>query len=134
MMTTMRMATMATTMRKFMMRKYDDDNDNDDDCNKRLCSFRQQPTLVGCIPGRGVVGDFYDDDKDEDDNDGDNNEEDHCPCLFQKMLPMKSTAMLTLRTTTTTSFYDMTQQTSSWSDAFLAEGGRGYDNDSNDKD
>ena len=34
--------------------------------------FRQQPTLVGCIPGRGVVGDFYDDDGNEDDNDGDN--------------------------------------------------------------
>ena len=35
--------------------------------------FRQQPTLVGCIPGRGVVGDFYDDDKDKDDNNGNGN-------------------------------------------------------------
>ena len=43
--------------------------------------FRQQPTLVGCIPGRGVVGDFYDDDKDEYDGDGNVNEEDHCPVL-----------------------------------------------------
>jgi hypothetical protein len=41
--------------------------------------FRQQPTLVGCIPGRGVVGDFHDDSKDEDDGNGDNNEVDHCP-------------------------------------------------------
>ena len=40
--------------------------------------FIQQPTLVGCIPGRVVVDDFYDDDKDEDDNNGngDNDEED----------------------------------------------------------
>ena len=35
--------------------------------------FRQQPTLVGCIPGRRVVGDFYDDDNDEDDDNGNNN-------------------------------------------------------------
>ena len=40
--------------------------------------FRQQPTLVGCIPGRGGVGDFYDDDDKEDDNDGDDDEGDHC--------------------------------------------------------
>ena len=87
--------------------------------------FWKQSTLVGCIPSRGVVGDFYDDDKDEDDKDGDYNEEDHCPCLFQKVLPMQSTAMPTVRTTTTTSFYDMTQQPTSWSDAFLAKGGGG---------
>ena len=79
--------------------------------------------MVGCIPGRGVVGDFYDDDKDEDDNNGDYNEEDHCPCLFQKVLPMQSMAMPPVRTTTTTSFYDMMQQPISWSDAFLAKGG-----------
>jgi hypothetical protein len=36
--------------------------------------FRQQSTLVGCIPGRGGVGDFYDDDNNEDDDDGDNDE------------------------------------------------------------
>ena len=66
-------------------------------------------------------GDFYDDDEDEDDNNGDYNEEDHYPCLFQKVLPMQSMAMPTVRTTTTTSF--MTQQPTSWSDAFLAEVG-----------
>ena len=38
----------------------------------------QQPTLDGCIPGRGWVGDFYDDDDNEDDDDGDNDEGDHC--------------------------------------------------------
>ena len=96
------------------------------------CFFRQQPTLVGCIPGREVVGDFYDDDENEDDGNGDDNEEDHFPCLFQKVLPMQSTASPTVRTTTTTSFYDMTQQPTSWSDAFLAGGG--YDNDNDDKD
>ena len=37
--------------------------------------FRQQPTLVGCIPGRGVVGDFYDDDGDEDDDNGNGNDD-----------------------------------------------------------
>ena len=37
--------------------------------------FRQQPTLVGCINGRGVVGDFYDDDEDEDDNNGNGNDD-----------------------------------------------------------
>ena len=36
--------------------------------------FRQQPTLVGCIPGRGVVGDFYDDD-DNGNNNGNNDED-----------------------------------------------------------
>ena len=99
---------MAMTMRLFLTRTYDDDNDNDNDSDKRPRFFRQQPTLVGCIPGRGVVGVFYDDDKDEDDNNGNYNEEDHCPCLFQKVLPMQSMAMLTVRTTTTTSFYDAT--------------------------
>ena len=39
------------------------------------------------------------------DDDGDDNEEDHCPCLFQKVLPMQSTAMPTVRTTTKTSLY-----------------------------
>ena len=80
-----------------------------------------------------MVGDFFDDDKDEDDEDGNENEKDHCPCLFQKVLPMQSTAMPTVRMTTTTSFYDMTQQPTSWSGAFLADGG-GYDNDNDDKD
>ena len=37
--------------------------------------LRQQPTLVGCIPGRGVVGDFYDDDNDEDEDDGNDDED-----------------------------------------------------------
>ena len=60
MMTTMRMTTMATTMAKNMRtiltRTYDDhnNNDNDNDNDKRTRFFRQQPTLVGCIPGRGV--------------------------------------------------------------------------------
>ena len=116
---------MAMTMRTFLTRTYDDDKDDDNDGNERPRFFRQQPTLVGCIPGRGVVGDFYDDDKDENDNDGNYNEEDYCPCLFQKVLPIQSTAMPTVRTTTTTSFYDMTQQPTSWSDAFLADGGGG---------
>ena len=64
---------MATTIRTILTRKYDDNNNNDNDGDKRPCFFRQQPTLVGCIPGRGVVGDFYDDDGNEDDNDGVNN-------------------------------------------------------------
>ena len=39
--------------------------------------FRQEPTLVRYIPGRRVVGDFYDYDKDKDDNNGngDDNED-----------------------------------------------------------
>ena len=37
--------------------------------------FRQKPTLVGCIPGRGVVGNFYDDDNNEDNDNGNNNED-----------------------------------------------------------
>ena len=107
---TIRMTTMATTMRTILTRTYDDHNDDDDDGDERPHLFRQQPTLVGCIPGRGVVGDLYDDEEDEDDSDGDYNEEDHCPCLFQKVLPTQSTAIPTVRMTTTTSFYDMTQQ------------------------
>ena len=79
---------MATTMRKFLTRTYNENKENDNDGDKQPRFFRQQPTLVGCIPGRGLVGDFYYDDKDEDDNNGDYNEEDHCPCLFQKVLPM----------------------------------------------
>ena len=70
MMKTMRMTTMVTTMRTFLTRTYDDNNDHDNYRDERPRFFRQQPTLVRCIPGRGVVGDFYDDDKDEDDNDG----------------------------------------------------------------
>ena len=37
---------------------HDDHNDDEDDGNKHKgpCFFRQQPTLVGCIPGRGVGG------------------------------------------------------------------------------
>jgi hypothetical protein len=31
--------------------------------------------LVGCIPGRGGLGDFYDDDDNENDDDGDDNED-----------------------------------------------------------
>ena len=86
---------MVMTMRTFLTRTYNDENDDDNDGDKRPHFFSQQPTLVGCIPGRGVVGNFYDDDKDEDEDDGDYNEVDHCPCLFQKVLPMLS-------------FYDMT--------------------------
>ena len=108
MMTTMRMMTMAMTMRTFLTRTYDDDNNDDNYGNEKPRFFMQQPTLVICIPGRGVVGDLYDDDKDEDDNDGDYDEEDHCPCLFQKVPPMLSMAMPAVRTTTTTSFYDAT--------------------------
>ena len=48
MMKKMKMTTMAmaTTMRTILTRTYDDHKEN----------FRQQPTLVGCIPGRGVGG------------------------------------------------------------------------------
>ena len=52
-----------------MTRTYDDDNDNNGD--KQPSFFRQQPTLDGFIPGRGVVDDFYDDEEDEDDANGD---------------------------------------------------------------
>ena len=62
----------------------------------------QQPTLVGCITGRGGVGDFYNDDDNEDDNNGDNDEDDHRSYLFPKVLPMQSTAMTTVRATTMT--------------------------------
>ena len=85
-------------------------NANSED-NKDNLILRHDATtklMVRCIPSRGMVGDFYDDDKDEDDNDGDDNEEDHCPCLFQKVLPMQSTAMPKVRMTTITSFYDAT--------------------------
>ena len=64
---------MTTTIRKFLTRMYDDDKDDDNNGNIRPCFIRQQPTLVGWIPGRGVVGDFYDDDKDEDDGNSDYN-------------------------------------------------------------
>ena len=66
---------MATTIRKFLTRTYDNNNDDDGDGDKRPRFLRQQPTLVGCIPGRGVVGDFYDDDNNEDDDDGEDNED-----------------------------------------------------------
>ena len=54
-------------MRMFLTRTYDDDNNDDNDGDEQPRFFRQQPTLVRCIPGRGVMGDFY-----EDDNDGNN--------------------------------------------------------------
>ena len=39
--------------------------------------FTYQPALVGCIPGREGVGDFYYDDVNEDDNkDNDHNKDD----------------------------------------------------------
>ena len=66
---------MATTMRMILTRTYDDHIDNEDDNDEQPRFFRQQPTLVGCIPARGVVGDLYDDDDDEDDSDGDDNED-----------------------------------------------------------
>jgi len=64
--------------------------------------------LVGYIPGREGVGDFYyddndeDDDKDNDHNDDDDNEEDQCPCLYPEVLPTQSTM------TMMTSFHDAT--------------------------
>ena len=77
--TAMRMTAMATTMatmmRKILTRTYDDQNNNDEDNDERPRFFRQQPTLVGCIPGRGVVGDFYNDDGNEDDDNGDDNDD-----------------------------------------------------------
>ena len=45
--------------------------------------FRQQPTLVGCIPGRGVVGGFYNDDGNEDDDNG-NDDVDNDEDVFAK--------------------------------------------------
>ncbi len=51
----------------------DVDHKNDDNDEDNLIFFRQQPTLVRCIPGRGGVVDFYDDDKNADgNNDNDN--------------------------------------------------------------
>ena len=66
---------MAMTMRMILTRTYDDHNNNEDDDDKQPRFFRQQPTLVRCIPARGVVGDLCDDDDDEDDNDGNANED-----------------------------------------------------------
>ena len=48
------------------------------------------------------MADFYDDDDDEDDGNGDNDEDDHRHYLIPKVLPMQSTAMTTVRTTSMT--------------------------------
>ena len=64
--------------------------------------------MVGCIPGRGGTGEFYDDDKNEngdDDNDHNNyddDEDNQRPCHFSKALPMQSPTTTTVRTTTST--------------------------------
>ena len=87
--------------------------------------------MVRCIPGRGGVGDFYDDDDNEDDDNGDNDEDDHHCYLFPKVLPMQSTAMTTVRTTSMTYFYDAT--TNLMDRCIPGRGGRGYDDDKNDK-
>ena len=50
----------------------------------------------------GWVGDFYDDDDNENDDDGNDHEDDHRYFLFPKVLPMQSTVMTTVRTTTMT--------------------------------
>jgi hypothetical protein len=57
--------------------------------------------LDAFLAERGV-GDFYNDDDNENDNDGNNDEENHCRSLFPKALPMQSTAMTAVRTTTMT--------------------------------
>ena len=75
MMMTMRMTTMATSMRETIAD--DDDKDKKVTTMAMISFFRKQPSLVGCIPGRGGVGDFYNDNDDEDDNDGNNAEGDH---------------------------------------------------------
>ena len=71
--------------------------------------FRQQPTLVVCTPGRGGVGDLYDDDGSEDDDNGDNNE-DH----------LHQWQWLGQRNDNDLIFWGNNQP---WLDAFLAEGG-----------
>ena len=70
---------MVTRMRTFLTRTYDDNNGDDGDGDERPHFLRQQPTLVGCIPGGWVGGDLYDDyeeDDDDGDNNGNNNEDD----------------------------------------------------------
>ena len=47
MMTTMRMMTMATTMRTFSTRTYDDDKDDDNDGDERPRFFRVRTTNLG---------------------------------------------------------------------------------------
>ena len=47
---------MAMTMTAFLTRTYDDNKDNANAGNERPRFLRQQPILVGCIPGRGVSG------------------------------------------------------------------------------
>ena len=89
--------------------------------------------MVGCIPGRGGVGDFYNDDDNEDDGKGKNDEDGHLPCLFTKVLPMQSTAMTPARTTTMTLFYDATTNLMVRCIPGREGGGR-YDNDNNEKD
>ena len=124
---------MVMTMRKFLTRTYDDDNNDDNDGDKRPCFFRQQPTLVGCITGRGVVGDFMMMTKMRMRTMVTTMRRTIALASFRRCYQCSQMAMPTVRTTTTTSFYDMTQQPTSWSDAFLADRG-GYDNDNDDKD
>ena len=77
-------------MRTFLTRTYDDDNNNNGD--EQHSFFRQQPTLDGFIPGRGVVGDFYDDDNDENDNNGNNYEDIFYKGRMMTITTMKMTA------------------------------------------
>ena len=71
MMTTMRMMTMATTMRERQLgRQLSDDGDD-------LVFLGNNQPWSDAFVGEGGLGDFYDDGNDEDDDDGENNERDH---------------------------------------------------------
>ena len=90
---------MATTLRETIA---DDNNTDDKVTTMAMISFFQATTNLGWMHSwqRGWVGDFYDDDDNENDKDGNNDEDNHRCFLFTKVLPMQSTAMTTVRTTT----------------------------------
>ena len=78
-------------------------NDDDyDDKNNDLIFLGNNHPWSDAFLAEGWVGDFYNDEDNENDNDGDNDEDDHLRFLFPKVLPMQSTAMTTVRTTTMT--------------------------------
>ena len=117
---------MAPTMRTTITDDNDQENDDDNDVTTMtMVLFFQATTNLqpwsDAFLAEGGVGDFYDDDYDEDDNDGNNNEDNHRHYIIPNVLPMQSTAMATVRTTTMTQFFDAT--TNLMEDAFLAEWG-----------
>ena len=102
---------MATTIRTTIAN--DDDKYDNDDSNvtmMTMISFFQATINLwsDAFLAEGGVGDFYDDDDNEDDRYGEKDEDDHCHYLFSKVLPMQSTEMAPVRTTTMTYFYDAT--------------------------